>query len=491
MEFIKLLIIILTGFTITGNSLAVSIDYKGSKPDKPEYDNDEIIPVYITVPGAAILSSPDANAAKLAEGKYLERFCLCRKFSLDKKVYLLLGKLDNTLATIKTISGWVDADNVFTGIMAMRTPQNIFRKALIINRLSEKGSRRKHRLDVADVYAAPSFNSEKIKRLGLFNFYFTWQVHKNAKGEVFYLLGTRSALPDERYPEGSILGWVCKDRILDWNTRQAIQFYKENLAQRKQPVKIFQTRKELNNWQQGLKTKEEPMAIEDVSVKSWQPEWTRFPLLNVDETDLGNDKSGIQQIGYIGDQLDVTSGKMIGGRGQVASRQQRLERLKQQIRNIDIVFAIDATGSMFKFYQFISKGLTETMTEISNKYGVKASIDRPNIRFAVIFYRDYYDKQNGIDRTFKVLPLTDDLKKALNYLSSEQVLPGQGVNPDNKSELTEAVFYSVYNGLEQLNFNKGSFRQLILVGDFGNHSPDPRGYDITRLIDALKKYETN
>ena len=475
---VKLIFIIIIG-CVTSQAAMTLIDYKGPKPDKPEYNNDEIIPVYITVPNSNILSSPDVGARVITKGKYLERFCLCRKFSSRGKVYLLLGKLDDTLDTVKSISGWVEERNVFSGIMAMRTPQNIFKKALIVNLLADMKKRKNTRFDVAQVYSRPSLDSKKLKQLALFNFYFIWQIHKNAKGKVFYLLGTRSTLPDERYPAGSIIGWVAKDRILEWNTRYAIQFYKKNLPQRKQRVMIFNTQKDLNN-------KKDPITVEDMSIKEWKPDWTRFPLLQTVKT---GDGKIIQKVGYIEDQLDVLSGK----RGLSAYKQQRVEHFKQQICkiDIDIVFAIDATGSMFKFYRYISKSLKNTMTQIINKYGCKGTIDRPNIRFSVIFYRDYYDNKNGVDRTFKVLPLTSDLKKALNYLTSEQVLPGQGVNPKKKSELTEAIFYSVYNGLEQLNFKKGSFRQLVLVGDFGNHSPDPRGYDITRLIDALKKHETN
>ena len=454
---------------------AARIDYKGEKPQYPlmeDRDDGYITWVYIAVPDNGFLTAPREGAGHIGETKFLERYTLCREYFDGENKYLLLGKLDEeTYETLTEVYGWVNEKDVIVGIRAMRTKQSIFKKALIMNRIASmsKEDVDGDRLDVVPVYKQASYDSEILERLGLFKFYYIWKEYTNDDGEEFCLIGTRSSLSDFEYPQGSITGWVSKNRILEWDTRQAVQFYKKNVEEREgDPVKIYQSKGELEDSIMGMNVDTQPIAVEDMSVTEWQPDWTRFPLLDV----KSEDGTIFQKVGYIGDQLSVKSGKVIGNRMQVSSRGQQLEKLQQQIKNIDIVIAIDGTGSMFKFYKYINEGLKKTIQQISDKYGKKNKIDKPNIRFAVVFYRDYYD-DDGVNRTYKFLPLTDDLNKVDEYISSEQIVPGYGVNENDKAELTEAIFYSLYNSIEQLEFNEGSFRQLIVVGDFGNHDPDP------------------
>ncbi len=494
MQF-RIYILIFAGLFCTA-SVFGQIDYRGEKPATPVFEDDNTIPIYMAMPDSKLLSAPNENAQVISHGKYLELFFLCRELRVGNENYFLVAKLDEDQLNVTKVAGWINEKHAIRGIRAMRTQHNIYKKALIINRIAQmslKDTKRKgNRLDVVSVYQAPSFASKKITELGLFSFFFIWKIYKNKLGEEFCLLGTRAILSDQANPNASIMGWVSKVRILEWNTRQAIQFYKQNLAQRKnQPVKIFQSIDGVNAWLQGEKSSQLPIAIEDMEIKNWKPEMTRFPLLGVKAADGFSGDINLQKVGYIGDQLSVETGRVIGQRNGIANKQQRLEALKQQVSNIDIVFAIDATGSMFKYYKYISKGIKDTISKISKKYGQSNNIDKPNVRFAIIFYRDYYDKENGISRTYKVMQLTKDLKATLKYLDDEDVEVGSGDNPNNKVEQTEAIFYSLYNGLEKLKFNKGSFRQLIVVGDFGNHLPDPRGYGVDQIVEAVCKYEIN
>lgn len=452
-----------------------SVDFQGAEPKEPMRDSrfGGAIPVYSVVPGKPLLNSP-GGAVQGEAGKWLALHWLLRKAEHEKKVYYLVGRLDDQRARVTSVDGWISEDDALLGTEAMKTDDGIYRKALVINRWAVVGQRKE--LDRATVFQGPSEKSKVLGKQGLFQFFFIWK-----KVDGYWLVGGRSRLTSDIRPDDSLVGWIKEDRLLEWNTRQAVQFNKTNLNERKEPVSIYSDKSELFNWLKGKSSATPPIATEVLNVKSWEPHWMRFPLLAA-ESIKNPSTNRFLKVAYIGDQIAVDSGASIDSAWAGASDYQKLEQMKAMVKNIDILLVIDATGSMFEIFPFVEKAIGKVFTDLDRTYG-KMNSDRPDIRFSIVFYRDYHDPAT----TIKHLQLTDDAEEAMAYMRNEPVRPGEGSNPDDRYEYTEAMFYAICEGLAKTKFRKGSFRQVIVIGDRGNHpvNKDKLGYSERNVVDAL------
>lgn len=127
---------------------------------------------------------------------------------------------------------------------------------------------------------------------------------------------------------------------------------------------------------------------------------------------------------------------------------------------LDVVFAIDATGSMKNDLEKLKKDLLPSLLESFK--------DAPQARFGLLFYRDYGDNFSYKNLPVKMFAFTSDLNAFGKNLNSVRIYGKEG------GDIPEAVYEAIYASSEFYSWRESVTKQIILIGDAEPH-PKPRG----------------
>ena len=128
--------------------------------------------------------------------------------------------------------------------------------------------------------------------------------------------------------------------------------------------------------------------------------------------------------------------------------------------NLDLVFAIDATGSM---KNDIDKLKTDMYPLLEELFG-----GSPGARIGLLFYRDYGDTFKYMDLPVKVCPFTSNFTSFSKNLNSIRIYGKEG------GDIPEAVYEAMYASCEFYSWRTTAQKKIILIGDAEPH-PTPRG----------------
>ena len=128
--------------------------------------------------------------------------------------------------------------------------------------------------------------------------------------------------------------------------------------------------------------------------------------------------------------------------------------------NLDLVFAIDATGSMKNDIDKLKTDMQPLLTEV---FG-----GSPGARVGLLFYRDYGDTFKYMDLPVKVYPFTSNFTSFSKNLNSIRIYGKEG------GDIPEAVYEAMYASCEFYSWRTTAQKKIILIGDAEPH-PTPRG----------------
>ena len=128
--------------------------------------------------------------------------------------------------------------------------------------------------------------------------------------------------------------------------------------------------------------------------------------------------------------------------------------------NLDVVFAIDATGSMKDDIETLKKDLLPAL--LKEFEGAK------NVKFGLLFYRDYGDNFNYQGLPVRFYAFTDNLTAFNKNLNALKIIGKEG------GDIPEAVYEAIYASSEFYGWRAGTTKRIILIGDAEPH-PKPRG----------------
>lgn len=128
--------------------------------------------------------------------------------------------------------------------------------------------------------------------------------------------------------------------------------------------------------------------------------------------------------------------------------------------NLDLVFAIDATGSMKNDLDKLKTDMYPLLTEL---FG-----NSPGARIGLLFYRDYGDTFKYMDLPVKVFPFTSNFTSFSKNLNSVRIYGKEG------GDIPEAVYEAMYASCEFYSWRTNAQKKIILIGDAEPH-PKPRG----------------
>lgn len=136
-----------------------------------------------------------------------------------------------------------------------------------------------------------------------------------------------------------------------------------------------------------------------------------------------------------------------------------LEDIKDK-DNLDVVFAIDATGSMKNDIDKLKSDMQPLLQEL---FG-----ETPGTRVGLLFYRDYGDTFKYMDLPVKVFPFTSNYTSFSKNLNSIRIYGKEG------GDIPEAVYEAMYAACEFYSWRTTAQKKIILIGDAEPH-PTPRG----------------
>ena len=138
----------------------------------------------------------------------------------------------------------------------------------------------------------------------------------------------------------------------------------------------------------------------------------------------------------------------------------------------DIVFAIDATGSMKDDIEKLRLDLIQVLEKELSSY-----ID---VRLGLLLYRDYSDNFRYKDLPIKVFSFTKDLKTFKKNLNGFKIKGNEG------GDIPEAVYEALYGSIQFYDWGENSQKKIILIGDAPPHSR-PRGSKIVCSKEVVQK----
>ncbi len=129
-------------------------------------------------------------------------------------------------------------------------------------------------------------------------------------------------------------------------------------------------------------------------------------------------------------------------------------------KNVDVVFAIDATGSMHDDIDKLRKELVPNLLEKFKKFS--------SVRLGLVLYRDYQDGWYYRGLPIKFFDFTESTSAFLANLKSFRIYGTEG------GDIPEAVYEAMYASIEFYKWREDAVRKVILIGDAEPH-PRPRG----------------
>jgi len=406
--------------------------------------------------------------------------------NIDGQEFYLLVEKSNDNDSVKDVFGWISKKyiSLYFGIdlRAKKNPEsNIHRKCMLINTL-EKAREVKDLQEMTGFFDRPDQDGVKRTQRALFEIYYIFD-----ETDSHVLLGTQSSTDGDF--KKNILGWVKKERICPWNTREALEFNKNDISERTVPARIFSTQDNLKaylNLQFNLGEKSpNVLAEEDLTVKSWKEFQMRYPLVS-DQDDgfqgfvekVGNFSTKIYKIGFIGDVYGENRQEVVLKASEVSILQRQVQELKDQMSTIQIIFCIDATFGMDSWFKTGSKAVKDIINGVQN---IGEGIIKPKVEFSVNFYRD---KEDG-DLVFEGNKFTDKSIHVLDLLEKQRATGG--------GKPLDAVFSGIVKSLEpdlpakmRSKYKPNSIKLFILIGDDGN---DPLDNEFNEEVIAKALYE--
>ena len=264
--------------------------------------------------------------------------------------------------------------------------------------------------------------------------------------------------------KNNVAGWMANVHITEWDHRlclepasntQAVDAYQGF------SVPVFPTREQLERINTSGNIKG-AILKNQLKTQIQSPYIMRLPVLE----NLGgrDDMKKVATVGRLGND-EVTSDEQ-------ANLKVEVNRLTKLQKNINILFVIDGTSSMTKFYQPVAQSISRIIRN-NESIGLKA-----NLKFGAVVYRDYPDGAEAVS----IQPLTS------NYSNVEDWLM-RVVCKSSDKDLPEAQYYGISEGIKKAGFVEGQSNVVVLIGDAGNHVPDPKGLTLEKVVDGMSVYD--
>ncbi len=353
--------------------------------------------------------------------------------------------------------GWVHSSKLLLSTYSLLTNQDlekgivsIPRKAIILTNIENANSNTNKKY----YYKHPNLNTsykdgspKKFQSLFIF---------KESRDAV--LLGVSDNIGSQgSNKKGQVHGWIKKKDIENWDTRVALENSNTDEAKEVYGKNTFNGYFSINELELCLDQQacSDKSSRVEISIGPTRNNVMRRPILS-------NVSENIYQVVSV-----------LGNKEGSKAKEAQLVKSQNLQEKVNIVFVLDATSSMRPYYKSIAKSLERVID--NNQKIIKSSL-----KVGVVIYRDYLDGKDS----YNVFNLSTDYNKVKEFINSTKC-------QSKDSDLPEAQYNGLINGLQEVGFKEDESNIVVLVGDCGNHLVDQKGYKLKQITDIYDKYECN
>lgn len=269
----------------------------------------------------------------------------------------------------------------------------------------------------------------------------------------------------------NIRGWVPIESVTFWDSRITLEPNWEPAAAQERSVKriiptVFLDEKAAMDYKAGADVNQRYVIWEnDPGAKRNIGQWRRFPILEVRN-------NNIYRVGAMG-KIRTSSGEIMDEE-RMSEIRNAIDVLEEKTRKINVVFVVDGTESMGKFYAPIARGIEKSVNNL------RRDDTQNRFSFGAVIYRDFAEGENLV----QVKPLTENHKSVTDFFITASTAYS------NDTDLPEALFYGLKTALNQVGLKNGESNFIILIGDCGSHEKnDPSFVPFENVVDLLSQYE--
>ena len=439
--------------------------------------------VYSPIDEAKTYTNPSPSSAGKKQLKYMDYYYVIEENGEFAHIYKDENVQGRSLSEDAIDFGWIHKRELLLWNKCLVTSEyNINKKALIVNTVETIKGQDINDLNYVKFRNAPSKNADFTgNKSQMFEYYYVYKTDVDSEGNEWYLLSTADFIASINDRE-EILGWTNKNRLIDWDSRIAVEPNWEKEAQKERRSKqqlVFWADKE-----SCLKYFSSENSISD-TMKIWDKDnlkkrangsLPRFPLLqNPEIIQYENKEVNILKAGIIGD---------VKNREETVFSAENFSKVIDKItkklikkKNVNVFFVIDATKSMQPYFGSVKNAITKFMSKIEEKNS------NNKFKFAVGIYRDISE---GEEKAFKVKEF-GNTKDVLNFLSNVKA------RDIHNYTFTESMFDGIINSLYDSPVDADGTNFLIVIGDAGNHTKNEvsNREKMEIIADLLNEYEYN
>jgi len=356
--------------------------------------------------------------------------------------------------------GWMLKDQILTSPICMQAKKKdnpAYIKVLVKNNWRTVDGRK---IQSIPIYNGPDQKYDIIAKVGIFEIRYAYKIATSSDDKQFIFVGNDS-MWDPDYIGQTFTGWIPKEYCILWDSRIAVYYNKQNVKER-EPAVIFDNAQNLLDY---VKNGNDRYAIakEVFNYKPLAFDTTRFPVLDYDKSDLE-----MAKIAFVGQGKNKITGKTINNES-ISRKKNEIYTYKNEVRNKDVLFLIDATQSMGPYFIATKNAIRSFVSELSTK-------EKSKFRFALAIYRDYSDGSKAF-KIFTELTNEENITKFMN----KDLARGYG-----DKDYPEAIFNGIVKSVKSVSWRKG-IRSIIVIGDHGNHKNDLKRHTTSSVAEFLSK----
>ena len=360
--------------------------------------------------------------------------------------------------------GWIEARYLLLSVHSLKTEGDVSvpRKAIILTSLDDMID---GNIKMDDVLEQKHYYHQPQPKLGTEkgtpNSFTIMFVMKEQDGSV--LLSNTDVLNGSIYDNLSkVYGWMPKSNITKWNSRVALEPARSADAISEYSGKKLPGYKDLNKLESCVQDNfcDKNERFVEFKVEAIRANRMRKPILRP----INDNVREIVSIAKNSSEL---------GEDQVEIYNDILEKLNRKSQMTNIVFAVDATASMRPYFSAVASSINEIIKN-------NERLNQHQLKFGLVIYRDYADGNDA----FSYESLTSDFERIQNKVNNT-------VCQSRDRDLPEAQYNGLIKGVNALNLDPTESNVVILIGDCGNHSPDPERLVLNDVVKVFHKNNIN
>ena len=365
-------------------------------------------------------------------------------------------------------AGWIKVSNIVVSGFPVLNDQGASKKAMalitfedgILDQTSMENWSTKY-----EFYTTPIGSAESHKYSEKFRIYY---VLKESSGMKLLSKSDNLSTNKEALQENIVDGWMSNSHLTNWDSRVCLEpaSGREVSSFTHKTADVYATKDFLNAWSRsGWKNTNGRVKSFELSNSLMDPTLPRMPILSTPENN-SRKTTKVATIGNVAGETMSDSDK--------AYWNNQFNSLIERQKNVNVVFVVDGTLSMGPYI----KSITESIQRIVEQ-NIASGINT-KIRFGAIVYRDYPDGDEAYD-WFRLSSDKSDLQEWLIKIKCQS----------NDNDRPEAQYNGILSSIDALGLQQDQSNIMILIGDAGNHNPDPEGNTLHEVVEAMASYKFN